>query len=70
MSEPTIEQRLAALEKQVAELRRDRRDGRAWIDKLVGAFENDPMHEEAARLGREYRESLRPKPRTKKNKTK
>jgi hypothetical protein len=27
----------------------------------MGAFDNDPDFEEAMRLGREYRESLRPK---------
>ena len=31
------------------------------LDEIYGAFENDPIYEEAMRLGREYRESLRPK---------
>jgi hypothetical protein len=29
---------------------------------ILGIFANDPAFEEAMRLGREYRESLRPKP--------
>ena len=38
-------------------------------EKIEGIFANDPAFEEAMRLGREYRESLRPKSRkTKKSK--
>jgi hypothetical protein len=36
-----------------------------WLDDIYGAFANDPDFEEAMRLGREYRESLRPKARRK-----
>jgi len=32
-----------------------------WLDEIFGVFDNDPIYEEAVRLGREYRESLRPK---------
>jgi hypothetical protein len=38
-------------------------NSKSWTDEIVGAFANDPAFEEAMRLGREYRESLRPKPR-------
>lgn len=31
-----------------------------WWEPIVGAFADDPAFEEAMRLGREYRESLRP----------
>jgi hypothetical protein len=31
------------------------------LDEIYGAFARDPHFEEAMRLGREYRESLRPK---------
>ena len=31
----------------------------AWWKKIVGVYKDDPEFEEAARLGREYRESLR-----------
>ena len=30
----------------------------------IGTFKDDPTFAEAVRLGREYRESLRPKPKT------
>ena len=32
---------------------------RGW-QAIVGTFADDPLYEEAMRLGREYRESLRP----------
>ena len=41
-------------------------DARPWWDKIAGTFANDSIYEEAMRLGREYRESFRPKPRKKK----
>jgi hypothetical protein len=31
----------------------------AWWKRIVGVFSDDPEFEEAMRLGREYRESLR-----------
>lgn len=59
--ESQIEQRLAALEQQMAGiLRADaaQRDAprKDW-ESTVGMFQNDPLFEEAMRLGREYRES-------------
>lgn len=32
-----------------------------WWHKISGTFANDPAHAEAMKLGRQYRESLRPK---------
>ena len=32
----------------------------AWWKRIVGVYRNDPEFAEAERLGREYRESLRP----------
>jgi hypothetical protein len=65
-----LEERVAALEAEVARLRlkvegaaSQRRD---WWNEIAGTFANDPLYEEAMRLGREYRESLRPKPRKRK----
>lgn len=40
-------------------------DAKPWWGHVVGAFADDPDFEEAMRLGREYRESLRPMPRSK-----
>lgn len=70
MSANSLEQRVAALEADVALLkelaiRKSERD-KPWLERIYGAFANDPMYDEAMRLGREYRESLRPKPPRKK----
>lgn len=57
---PTVEERLAQLEKQVAELNdalaqiKKPKDG--WM-KSFGAFKDDPDYESAMKLGREWREA-------------
>lgn len=69
MSAQTVEQRLAALEAEVAELKKrlgPQEAAKHWVDKIYGTFANDPLYEEAMRLGRKYRESLRPKAKGKK----
>lgn len=60
-----IEIRLSALEAEVAELRKkvektENKDVPWWV-KISGAFADDPIYNEAMRLGREYREPQRPK---------
>lgn len=69
MAVPEIETRVTALEAELARLKErvekavpTRGD---WLDDIYGAFANDPDFEEAMRLGREYRESLRPTARRK-----
>ena|SRR5579872_3762573 len=63
--ERTLSARIARLEEQVAQLQQ-RVDGvpppdePAWWKQIVGVYRDDPEFEEAMRLGREYRESLRP----------
>ena len=63
---PSIEQRMKALEEEVAQIKaRLERKGKTtvdWLDKIWGSFANDPIYDEAMRLGREYREAQRPKP--------
>jgi hypothetical protein len=65
MAVPEIEHRVAALEAEVARLKEQLEKALPvqgdWLDEIYGAFENDPIYDEAMRLGREYRESLRPK---------
>ena len=65
MAAAEIELRVAALEAEVA-LLKQRLDEPAetkkhWVDEVYGAFAGDPDFLEAMRLGRAYRESLRPK---------
>jgi|RhiMetdeSRZDD1v2_1073273.scaffolds.fasta_scaffold1409875_2 hypothetical protein len=33
-----------------------------WWEQIVGTFENDPIYDHAMRLGRQYRQSVRPRP--------
>jgi Protein of unknown function (DUF1192) len=66
MPSDELEQRVAALEAEVARLK-EKLEGTSkpdppWWEKIAGTFADDPAFEEAMRLGREYRESLRPKP--------
>ena len=61
MSEPTLEERVAALEKMVAGLVRDRRRPPRVKDwrRTLGMFAGDEVMKEIDRLGREYREADR-----------
>jgi hypothetical protein len=63
----SLEDRVAALEAEVARLkmkveREERQSDQPWWKQIWGIFADDPDFEEAMRLGREYRDSLRPKP--------
>jgi hypothetical protein len=74
--ETQFEQRLARLEAEVARLMTmvpgngaaaapvgpGLVDGRPWWEATAGAFADDETYEEAMRLGREWRESFRPRP--------
>ena len=62
MPKNSIENRITALENELERLKKKVDvDPRPWWEQIFGRFANDPMYEEAMRLGREYRESLRPK---------
>ena len=65
MSLEALEERMTALEMEVKQLKQqfnpDAADKTPWWEKIRGQFKDDPVYEEAMRLGREYRESLRPK---------
>jgi hypothetical protein len=62
---------LAQLEKRVKELEElmsnqslpaPKRNAKWWLNR-AGAFASDPGYDEMVRLGRKYRQSLKPKPR-------
>jgi len=67
----SLEKRVAALEEQIAEMRRRgpaSSNSREWLDDLYGKFAGDEVFDRAMKLGAKYRNSLRPGRR--KNKTK
>ena len=62
MTNTELENRIAALEAEVALLKskvekKDDKTDVPWWKQRIGIFADDPAHEEAMRLGREYRES-------------
>ena len=66
MATSSLEERVAELEAEVKQLKQkhnaaDAQDNRPWWEQIRGTFKDDPDYDEAMRLGREYRESLRPK---------
>lgn len=66
MANATLEERLSRVEAELDQVKQQL--GTAllsssvpWWKKIVGVYKDDPEFVEAMRLGREYRESLRPK---------
>ena len=61
MSSQTVEERLAALEAEVVQLKQQRSASEEpkipWWEQRWGAFKDDPIYDEAMRLGAEYRKS-------------
>ncbi len=60
MMATTLEERVIALEAQVAHLLADTpaaKPGTPWWQLRYGAFQNDEIYDEAMRLGAEYRRS-------------
>jgi hypothetical protein len=74
MTKAQLERQVHVLEEQVARLKAELEEVRGpqvpWWQKITGSFANDPAFDEAMRLGREWRESFRPKPRKKARKAK
>ncbi len=62
MAITNLEERVQALEAEVALLKRDRvpETELPWWKQVWGTFKDDEDYTEAMRLGRAYRESLRP----------
>ncbi len=61
MSNAEIEARFAKLETEVSHLKAQIQTANQtpWWESILGTFAEDPVYDEAMRLGREYRESLR-----------
>ena len=60
MATATIEERLALLEEKVTQLLGGQKKPTSdvpWWERRLGAFKDDPLYDEAARLGAEYRRS-------------
>jgi hypothetical protein len=69
MASTNLEQRVRALEDEMAQLKNrlppTSNQDQPWWEKVWGAFRGDPAFLEAMELGRQWRESGRPKPRKK-----
>jgi hypothetical protein len=65
MAAAELELRVMALEAEMTWMKKELEKAAGsrgdWLDEIFGVFDHDPIYEEAMRLGREYRESLRPK---------
>ena len=59
----TIEQRLAQVEKELAELKQQVQGRNAktnCVDSITGSFQDDPEFDEMLRLGKEIRDADKP----------
>ena len=62
MTAGTLEERVAAVEQELAELKQQAKSEPVrlpWWEKIAGTFANNPEYDEAMKLGREWRESQR-----------
>lgn len=61
MTNAELEKRIAVLEAEVALLKskseKEAETKMPWWEQIAGTFADDPIYDEAMRLGREYRES-------------
>ena len=65
MANATLEERVATLEAELAELKKRNvpespQESIPWYKARFGAFKDDPDYEEAMRLGRKWREAQQP----------
>ncbi len=67
-----LEKQISVLADELAQVKKQVANGHTaeeempWWEKRWGLFDNDPDYEKAMELGRQYRESLCPKSRSKK----
>ena len=64
MSQKSLNERVSQLESELAAVKKHLPPEPTGWRSLIGVFADDPAFDEAMRLGREYRESQRPKPRS------
>ena len=59
-----LESRVAALEAEIQQINQQPASGKSedWVDLIYGLFADYPDFDQVIELGRQYRESLRPKP--------
>ncbi len=65
MAAETLEERMAAMEQELARIKQQLHSQAVpppipWWEKIAGTFAESEHYDEAMRLGREYRQSLRP----------
>ncbi len=64
MTTTEFEQRLTAVEQELAQLKAKIASAPSpnnWVEAIAGSFANDPIFDDAMRLGRKWRDSHRPK---------
>ena len=66
MAPETLEARVAIVEQELAQLKKQLQANTPpaplpWWEQIFGTFADSEHYDEAMRLGREYRQSLRPK---------
>lgn len=61
MNSLSLEKRLTALEGEVARLKSRLESREPWWERIAGTFADDPVYQEAMKLGRQYRQSQRPR---------
>lgn len=63
MSQNEMETRITLLERELEALKskfeKIEKEKKPWWEQRIGTFADDPAHEEAMRLGREWRQSQR-----------
>lgn len=70
MASSKLEKRIDELEEEVADLRRKvaaLTGTKPWWERIAGTFQNDPIYEQAMKLGRQYRRAQRPNGARKRN---
>ncbi|MEW6129994.1 MAG: hypothetical protein AB1757_23365 [Acidobacteriota bacterium] len=65
MASSKLESRVAILEAELTRLKNKietiERPAQPWWEKIAGTFADDPIYDEAMKMGRQYRKSQKPK---------